>query len=109
MSASSTAASLSCKLLCPIVANISFACELYAHANTYEELQEAMRARAAEGIFEPHMDKRWKIAVECVNHHATDRRSLDVINSFGWIGLRGKIDLKKPECELVVLEDCELG
>ncbi|GMK59924.1 hypothetical protein CspeluHIS016_0901410 [Cutaneotrichosporon spelunceum] len=84
---------------------VFFACELYAHTQTYEELQVAMRERAAEGVFEPYMDKSWKIAVECVNNHATDRRSLDVINSFGWIGLRGKIDLRKPQCELVVLED----
>lgn len=85
----------------------SFACELYAHATTYDDLQTQMHAKAAEGVFEPFMDKSWKIAVECVNNHATDKRSLSVINSFGWVGLRGKIDLKKPECEFVILEDCE--
>lgn len=87
------------------MADASFACELYGHATSYDDLQAQMHERYDSGVFEPHMDKSWKFSVECINNHATDKRARSVINSFGWIGLRGKIDLKTPEVEYVILED----
>jgi tRNA (guanine10-N2)-methyltransferase len=45
--------------------------------------------------------------VDAVNNRIIDKRSREVINMFAWTGLRGKIDLKKPDVEFTILEDCE--
>lgn len=47
------------------------------------------------------------MTVDAVNNRVRDERSREVINMFHWTGLRGKIDLKKPQTEYMVLEDCQ--
>lgn len=54
------------------------------------------------------MDTSFRITVECVNNRALNKRAREIINSFAWTGLRGKIELENPDVEFVVLEDCEL-
>lgn len=53
------------------------------------------------------MDTSFRITVECVNNRALNKRAREIINSFAWTGLRGKIELENPDVEFVVLEDCE--
>lgn len=53
------------------------------------------------------MDTSFRITVECVNNRALNKRAREIINSFAWTGLRGKIELENPDVEFVVLEDCK--
>lgn len=83
----------------------SSASELYAHATNYDDLHAQLKERRE--LFDPDMDKSFRITVECVNNRALNKRARDIINGFAWTGLRGKIELENPEVEFVVLEDCE--
>lgn len=95
-------------LACHInVSDSSAANRLYAHSTTYEDLHEQLKRLKEEGIFEPDMGKSWKVIVDGINNRITDKRMRDVVMGLGFIGLDGKIALKNPDVELVVLEDCE--
>ena len=45
--------------------------------------------------------------MDAVNNRVVESRARKVINEFAYTGLRGKIDLKSPDVEFVVLEDCK--
>ncbi|EKD01436.1 hypothetical protein A1Q2_04278 [Trichosporon asahii var. asahii CBS 8904] len=77
--------------------------ELYANATNYDDLHARLQERRQ--LFDPDMDTSFRITVECVNNRALNKRAREIINSFAWTGLRGKIELENPDVEFVVLED----
>ena len=82
-------------------------CQLYASGTTYEEIHEQVKLNHDTwSHYVP--DTSFKFSVTGYANAIPQDRQRDVINSFRWMGLRGKIDMKHPEVTFVCHEECEL-
>ncbi|KAL7418709.1 hypothetical protein Q5752_006392 [Cryptotrichosporon argae] len=79
---------------------------LYAHATSYDDLHAQLRARGDRVVDDA--DKSFRISVDACNNNIMDRRFREIVRSFPYLELRGKIDLKAPEVEYVVMEDYDV-
>ncbi|KAF9784413.1 tRNA guanosine-2'-O-methyltransferase [Thelephora terrestris] len=83
---------------------IKSVCELYASGTTYEEIHEQVR-RNHDKWSRYIPDTSFKFSVTGYANAIPQDRQLDVINSFRWMDLRGKIDMKNPEVTFVCHEE----
>lgn len=103
-----------------VVADNRWAGRLLADGSSYDELHSSLRDN--HEAMKPYLDKSFKFEVESGNHSIPKSRQTcvpleclldlqlmigsDVINSFVHVGFSGKIDLKNPELQFLVFEDC---
>lgn len=80
-------------------------CEFYARGRTYEELHEANR-RTASKWTDYIENTSFKFEVSAYNHSIPQRRQRDIVESFSYMALLGKIDMKNPQITFVCLEEC---
>ncbi|GAA5875744.1 hypothetical protein JCM1840_003505 [Sporobolomyces johnsonii] len=82
--------------------------ELWAQAETYDELHEKVREPDCRALWEPYAvdrDCTWKFTVAA--HYRTIPLPVQVkiINTFSYMPFLGDIDLKKPKLEIGVFEE----
>ncbi|CAD6569288.1 MAG: hypothetical protein TREMPRED_005174 [Tremellales sp. Tagirdzhanova-0007] len=82
---------------------IMSASRLYTQASSYDELHANLKQRLH--LFEPDMDRTFKLSVECSHHKIPGQRHLRTIDSFSYIALKGRTDLRHPEVEFLIFED----
>lgn len=82
-------------------------CEFYARARTYEELHEANR-KNTEKWAEYVEDTSFRFDISAYNHSIPQRRQRDIVESFSYMALLGKIDMKTPQITFACLEECGL-
>ncbi|KAJ7132800.1 tRNA guanosine-2'-O-methyltransferase [Mycena crocata] len=78
--------------------------EFYAQGRNYEELHTANNANRDLWLPYAH-DTSFKFIVTAYNHKVPESRQRDVVESFGYMGFSGKIDLKSPEITLGCFEE----
>ncbi|KAL1695610.1 hypothetical protein GGG16DRAFT_45197 [Schizophyllum commune] len=79
--------------------------EFYAQGSTYEELHA--NNRNARPFWEKYVpDTSFKFEISGFNHTIPKARQRDVVESFGYMDMLGKIDLKNPEIVMTVYEEC---
>ena len=79
--------------------------EFYAQGSTYEELHA--NNRNAQPLWEKYVpDTSFKFEISGFNHTIPKARQRDVVESFGYMDMLGKIDLKNPEIVMTVYEEC---
>jgi hypothetical protein len=80
-------------------------CELYAYGTSYEEIHEQVRHNYDKwSRYVP--DTTFKFSVTGYANAIPQERQREVINSFRWMNLEGKIDMKHPEVTFVCHEEC---
>ncbi|KAH9979058.1 RNA methylase [Lactifluus volemus] len=78
--------------------------ELYARANSYEELHE--QNRSSRHLWDKYVPSTsFKFAVNGYNRSISKTRQREVIEGFAYMGLMGKIDLKRPEVTMGCFEE----
>ncbi|CEQ43013.1 SPOSA6832_04905 [Sporobolomyces salmonicolor] len=82
--------------------------ELWAQAETYDELHEKVKEADCRALWEPYAADRdctWKFTVAA--HYRTIPLPVQVkiINTFSYMPFLGNIDLKKPKLEIGVFEE----
>ena len=80
--------------------------ELYASGTTYEEIHEQVR-RNHDKWSRYVSDTTFKFSVTGYANAIPQDRQREVINSFHWMDLQGRIDMKAPEVTFVCHEECE--
>lgn len=81
--------------------------ELYASGKTYEEIHDQVRRdRDKWSRYVP--DTTFKFSVTGYANAIPQDRQRDVINSFRWMDLQGRIDMKHPEVTFVCHEECKI-
>ncbi|KAL1744769.1 S-adenosyl-L-methionine-dependent methyltransferase [Schizophyllum fasciatum] len=81
--------------------------EFYAQGSTYEELHKTNRD--AKPLWERYVpDTSFKFEISGFNHTIPKARQRDVVESFGYMDMLGKIDLKNPEIVMTVYEECAI-
>ncbi|PSR76499.1 hypothetical protein PHLCEN_2v8402 [Hermanssonia centrifuga] len=70
--------------------------EFYARGTTYEEVHQQTRDNLA--LWSRHIpDTSFKFKVEAYNHSIPQRRQKEIVESFGFMALLGKIEMKNPD------------
>ena len=80
--------------------------EFYARGETYDQVHNMNRSN--KHLWEKYIpDTSFKFNVTGFNHTIPQRRQRDVIESFSYMDLQGKIDLKNPEITMACFEECK--
>lgn len=80
--------------------------ELYGRGKTYDEVHEQTRQSAA--LWSRYIpDTSFKFVVEGYNHTIPQRRQREVVETFAFMELEGKIEMKKPDITFSVFEECK--
>jgi len=80
--------------------------EFYARGETYDQVHNMNRSN--KHLWEKYIpDTSFKFNVTGFNHTIPQRRQRDVIESFSYMDLRGKIDMKNPEITMACFEECK--
>lgn len=80
----------------------------YAKGSTYEELHE--RNRDAISQWSPYIpDTSFKYSVNAYNHKISQSCQKEIIESFSYMELLGRIDMKNPEVTFGYFEECEFS
>ncbi|KAJ3484176.1 hypothetical protein NLI96_g5827 [Meripilus lineatus] len=79
-------------------------CEFYARGRTYAEVHEENRKNASK--WEQYIENTtFKFDVSAYNHSIPQRRQRDIVESFSYMALLGKIEMKDPQVTFVCLEE----
>ncbi len=78
--------------------------ELWGQGNDYEELHEDVKRRS-QHLWETFHLKSFKFSIDCYGSTRTMSQQREIINSFRYLDLKGKIQMKDPEAEFAVLEE----
>ncbi|BGP14967.1 hypothetical protein JCM10213_007230 [Rhodosporidiobolus nylandii] len=84
--------------------------EYWARAGSYDELHEQVKSAEGRALWEPYLDDKeltWKFTVAGHNRTIPTAVQLKTINTFSYLPLPGRIDLKKPKLEIGVFEEYE--
>lgn len=73
---------------------------MYAELHEANKLSQPLWARYIE-------DTSFRFLVTSSQHKIPQTRQREVIESFSYMGFLGKIDMKKPEINLICFEECE--
>ncbi|ORY25087.1 S-adenosyl-L-methionine-dependent methyltransferase [Naematelia encephala] len=82
---------------------IMWIAELYAQAETYDDLHAQLRERP--DLFDEYRQRTFKITPEAANYHFIGSRPLEIVKSFAYLDMRGGVELENPEVDFVVFED----
>jgi len=80
--------------------------EFYASGSTYEELHtETRNNRDLWASLIP--DTSFKFVIAAFNHRVSQSRQRATVESFSYMDLKGRIDLKTPQVVFTCFEECE--
>ncbi|KAL4959664.1 uncharacterized protein BDV14DRAFT_193615 [Aspergillus stella-maris] len=77
--------------------------ELWGHGTTYEDLHADVRRRAGH-LFERYKHTPFKFTVETFAAKREQNQKTEIIQSFGYVGFEGPINLKNPVEDFWVME-----
>jgi len=83
---------------------VKFVCEFYGRGQTYEDLHEQTRHNR-ERWSKYTQDTSFKFFISAYNHTIPQRRMKDVVDGFGYMDFRGKIDMNSPDVVLACFEE----
>ncbi|KAL6310395.1 tRNA guanosine-2'-O-methyltransferase [Sparassis latifolia] len=78
--------------------------EYYGSGRTYDELHEQTRARQPQWI-QYVDDTSFKFFVSAYNHTIPQSRQREIVESFSYMRMMGKIDMKNPEVTFACFEE----
>lgn len=78
--------------------------EFYASGSSYFDLHRLNQSQAH--LWTPYKDSSWKFMVIGYNQSVPKARQREVVESFSYMALEGRIDLIQPELELWCFEEC---
>ncbi|ETI22183.1 hypothetical protein G647_06256 [Cladophialophora carrionii CBS 160.54] len=78
--------------------------EVWGQGRDYDELHADVRQRS-QHLWEAFRQTSFKFSVDCFGSTRDVDQQRDIINSFRYLDLRGKIKMKGPEAEFAVLEE----
>jgi tRNA (guanine10-N2)-methyltransferase len=78
--------------------------EIWGQGRDYDELHEDVRRRS-QHLWGAFRQQSFKFSVDCFGSTKDVDQQRDIINSFRYLDLRGKIKMKGPEAEFAVLEE----
>jgi len=78
--------------------------ELWGQGQTYEELHENVRKQSSH-LWDRFRQSSFKFSVDSYGSTRSLSKQRELIDSFKFIELRGKISLKNPEVEFAVMEE----
>ena len=80
--------------------------ELYAQGVDYDHLHEMNRANLL--LWSQYREKHsFKFTFVAYNHSVPTSRQREAMESFGYMGLLGQIQLKDPDIALGIIEECQ--
>ncbi len=99
----------------PYLLSLTFYCrlirsvhEFYARGTTYEEVHQQTQDNFA--LWSHHiLDTSFKFKVEAYNHSIPQRRQKEIVESFGFMALLGKIEMKNPDIIFSCFEECAIS
>jgi len=78
--------------------------EFYAQGSSYASLHAA--TIQAKPLWERHKNTSFRFLITAYQHKIPLKRQTEVVESFAYMDLLGKIDLKNPTITLVCFEEC---
>ncbi|POS69355.1 hypothetical protein DHEL01_v212252 [Diaporthe helianthi] len=78
--------------------------EYWGSGDSLHDLHEAVKARSAR-LWEQVADDSWKFNIDSFQGNRSNASRRDIINSFGYLPLRGPISMKDPVQEYTVFEE----
>jgi tRNA (guanine10-N2)-methyltransferase len=79
--------------------------EFYSQGDSYEQLHERNRASAA--LWSRYIpNTSFKFLVTAYSHKILQTRQREIVESFSYMGLLGKIDMNDPEITFGCFEEC---
>lgn len=81
----------------------------WAHGDSYEELHARNKQEASRALWAPFVEETncpsWKAHVFSYSYTISDKRKIDIIQSFSYMDLKGRIQLKSPSMRWGVMEE----
>ncbi|ORX45312.1 tRNA guanosine-2'-O-methyltransferase [Hesseltinella vesiculosa] len=77
--------------------------ELWGEGETYEKVHEQVKSKPER--WDAYMQDSFKFTVDAFGMTITAKRQVEIINSFGYLGFQGDIDMKTPQQKYGLLED----
>ncbi|GAA6052254.1 hypothetical protein JCM3770_007402 [Rhodotorula araucariae] len=82
--------------------------EYWCHADTYADLHEQVKSTPVRALWEPYADDAnctWKFTIAGHQRTIPLPQQIALVNTFSYMPLRGKIDLRTPQLEIGVFEE----
>ncbi|SNX85505.1 related to TRM11 - Catalytic subunit of an adoMet-dependent tRNA methyltransferase complex [Melanopsichium pennsylvanicum] len=81
----------------------------WSHGSSYSELHARNRQEASRALWIPYVQEAacpsWKAYVFSYSYTISDKRKIDIIQSFSYMGLKGRIQLNAPHMRWGVMEE----
>ncbi|GAC72122.1 putative RNA methylase [Moesziomyces antarcticus T-34] len=81
----------------------------WSHGASYEELHNRNQEEANRALWSPYVEEAdcpsWKAHVFSYSYTISDKRKIDIIQSFSYMDLKGRIQLKNPSMRWGVMEE----
>ncbi|EXJ85042.1 hypothetical protein A1O3_05717 [Capronia epimyces CBS 606.96] len=78
--------------------------EIWGQGADYEELHGDVTRRTRH-LWDSYKYRSFKFAIDCYGNSHDSEEQRRIINDFSYLGFKGKIIMKNPECEFAVLEE----
>lgn len=81
--------------------------EFYALGTTYDEVHAHNRTQA-KSLWERYVENTsFKFAINAYMGMSTKAHQREIVESFSYMGFKGKIDMMNPEVVMTCFEECE--
>ncbi|KAJ9480264.1 tRNA (guanine(10)-N2)-methyltransferase [Pseudozyma hubeiensis] len=81
----------------------------WSHGSTYDELHARNQQESSRALWAPYVEEAdcpsWKAHVFSYSYTISDTRKIDIIQSFSYMDLKGRIQLKNPSMRWGVMEE----
>lgn len=81
----------------------------WSHGGSYDELHALNQKESSRKLWAPYVDEincpSWKAHVFSYSYTISDKRKIDIIQSFSYMDLKGRIQLKNPSMRWGVMEE----
>lgn len=78
--------------------------ELWGQGTSYEELHQNVKTKSLH-LWSLYEEASFKFSIDTFCDTRTTAEQRDIINSFSYLGFKGKISLRKPDVEFTVFEE----
>lgn len=81
----------------------------WSHGATYDEVHARNQQKSSRALWAPYIEEAdcpsWKAHVFSYSYTISDKRKVDIIQSFSYMDLKGRIQLKNPSMRWGVMEE----
>lgn len=81
----------------------------WSHGGNYEEVHARNQQEASQKLWKPYVEEAdcpsWKAHVFSYSYTISDKRKINIIQSFSYMDLKGRIQLKNPHMRWGVMEE----